>query len=575
MPDSAESSFFSAENKQFRGKRSSASSEKGWAQLLKRTTIKQTYKQIDPGDKTSSLHSNTGRTERSSAVGSSAHQSEHSIDWCIGAIGRVPLLTPAEEIELAHHVQQGKALKGQPADELSSKQKRQIRMGQRARDRLVAANLSLVVSVAKKYQNQGLELLDLIQEGAIGLERAVDKFDPSNGYKFSTYAYWWIRQCMTRAIANSARTIRLPFYISEKLTKLRRITREISHRLGRPPNLLELAHGMGMEPGELKELIAQTAPCVSIDAHARGEDDRSTLGELIADPASNSRLASMDSHLQKEHLATWLAQLNEREQKILRWRFGLEGQKPLTLAEIGRQINVSRERARQLEAKAIMKLRLLSNLSLPSGVSSEVVLRLEEANSQPPSSDTQKPTNNIDADLMQRLQSLSEDEKDDLATTLDYIMRMKAEQKIDGLSEWLGPPPLESSFLEMDSLFNRLRLRKTILDNSITSNDVASLIGREDLQSILCDVREGRLLAIRSEGDLWFPVQQFDVSSETGVTDGLKEVLANLKISDLFKAAWLTRPIPSLNKETPIELLKKGQKERVLSLALNFGHGQD
>jgi RNA polymerase primary sigma factor len=285
-----------------------------------------------------------------------------SIGWYLGTIGRVPLLTPAEEIELAHHVRNGKELQQLPPDTLTSRQKRQIRMAQRARDRMMAANMRLVVSVAKKYQNQGLELMDLVQEGAIGLERAVDKFDPGLGYKFSTYAYWWIRQGMTRAIDNSARTIRLPIHISEKLSKLRRITRELSHRLGRQPNRLELAHGMGMAPEELEELMAQTAPCASLDAHARGEEDRSTLGELIADPASNGHLDSMDSHLQKEHLVTWLAQLNEREQKILRLRFGLEGEEPLTLAEIGRQINVSRERVRQLEAKAIMKLRVMSHM---------------------------------------------------------------------------------------------------------------------------------------------------------------------------------------------------------------------
>ena len=288
--------------------------------------------------------------------------SADSIGWYLSTIGRVPLLTPAEEIELAHHVQAGKKLQALVDGELTARQKRQLRMGQRARDRMMAANLRLVVSVAKKYQNQGLELLDLVQEGAIGLERAVDKFDPAMGYKFSTYAYWWIRQGMTRAIDNSARTIRLPIHISEKLSKMRRITRELSHRLGRQPNRLELAHATGMRPEELEELMTQSAPCASLDAHARGEEDRSTLGELIADPASNEHFDSMDRHLQKEHLGAWLSQLNEREQKILRLRFGLEGAEPLTLAEIGRQINVSRERVRQLEAKAIMKLRLMSNL---------------------------------------------------------------------------------------------------------------------------------------------------------------------------------------------------------------------
>ena len=225
--------------------------------------------------------------------------SADSIGWYLSTIGRVPLLTPAEEIELAHHVQAGKQLQTLVDGELTARQKRQLRMGQRARDRMMAANLRLVVSVAKKYQNQGLDLLDLVQEGAIGLERAVDKFDPAMGYKFSTYAYWWIRQGMTRAIDNSARTIRLPIHISEKLSKMRRITRELSHRLGRQPNRLELAHAMGMRPEELEELMTQSAPCASLDAHARGEEDRSTLGELIADPASNEHLDSMDRHLQK------------------------------------------------------------------------------------------------------------------------------------------------------------------------------------------------------------------------------------------------------------------------------------
>jgi len=321
------------------------------------------------GAKSAHGHVDSSTTNRPSRQGSSGSASRaagrlsaDSIGWYLGTIGRVPLLTAAEEIELAHHVQAGKQLQSLEPEQRSPQQNRRIRMGQRARDRMMAANLRLVVSVAKKYQNQGLELLDLVQEGAIGLERAVDKFDPAMGYKFSTYAYWWIRQGMTRAIDNSARTIRLPIHISEKLSKMRRISRELSHRLGRQPNRLELAHALGTTPDELEELLAQTAPCASLDAHARGEEDRSTLGELIADPASNEHLDSMDRHLQKEHLGTWLAQLNDREQKILRLRFGLEGSEPLTLAEIGRQINVSRERVRQLEAKAILKLRLMSSM---------------------------------------------------------------------------------------------------------------------------------------------------------------------------------------------------------------------
>ncbi|CAI8170039.1 MAG: RpoD/SigA family RNA polymerase sigma factor [Prochlorococcus sp.] len=284
-----------------------------------------------------------------------------AIGFYLSSIGRIPLLTAAEEIELAHHVQGMKELLDLPEQEHTPRQRHKIRMGKRARDRMMAANLRLVVSVAKKYQNQGLELLDLVQEGAIGLERAVDKFDPAMGYKFSTYAYWWIRQGMTRAIDNSARTIRLPIHISEKLSKMRRISRELSHRFGRQPNRLELASAMGIEPRDLEDLISQSAPCASLDAHARGEEDRSTLGELIPDPNGAEPMEGMDRSIQKEHLGGWLSQLNEREQKILRLRFGLDGEEPLTLAEIGRQISVSRERVRQLEAKAILKLRTMTN----------------------------------------------------------------------------------------------------------------------------------------------------------------------------------------------------------------------
>ncbi len=281
-----------------------------------------------------------------------------SIGWYLSRIGKEPLLSPHEEIELAHQVQALKLLKGTvPSTQQTVEQRKILRAGERARGRMIAANLRLVFSVAKKYQHQGLELLDLIQEGTIGLERAVDRFNPSMGYKFSTYAYWWIRQSMVRAIDNTSRTIRLPIHIGERLTKLRRVTRDLSHRLGRQPNRLELSHRMEMSLDELEELLTQSRPCASLDAHARGDEDRSTIGELTAQPMDHEPLDEIDRRLQQEHLETWMAQLDQREQKVLRQRYGLEGSTPQTLSAIGDDLKVSRERVRQLQERAIKKLK--------------------------------------------------------------------------------------------------------------------------------------------------------------------------------------------------------------------------
>ncbi len=281
-----------------------------------------------------------------------------SIGWYLSRIGKEPLLSPREEIELAHQVQALKVLMETVTSEQQTVEHRKaLRSGRRARNRMIAANLRLVFSVAKKYQHQGLELLDLIQEGTIGLERAVDKFNPSMGYKFSTYAYWWIRQSMVRAIDNTSRTIRLPIHIGERLTKLRRVTRDLSHRLGRQPNRLELSHRMEMSLEELDKLLAQSRPCTSLDAHARGDEDRSTIGELIAHTIDHEPLDEMDRRLQQENLENWMAQLDQREQKVLCQRYGLEGNTPQTLSAIGHDMKVSRERVRQLQERAIKKLK--------------------------------------------------------------------------------------------------------------------------------------------------------------------------------------------------------------------------
>jgi RNA polymerase primary sigma factor len=287
-----------------------------------------------------------------------------SVAHYLKGISRVPLLTPSEEIELAHHVQAMKKLLKVKEVDLTLNQRRRIRMGRRARDRMMAANLRLVVSIAKNYQNSGLDLLDLIQEGSIGLSRAVDKFDPLLGYKFSTYSYWWIRQSITRALDNQSRMIRLPSHTTVKVFKMRKISRELSHRFRRPPNRAELALAMEIEPRDLEELIAQSSPCCSLDAHVRGEENCGTIGELIPDSNVNEPMVSIELSIQRERLGGWLSQLADRDQQILSLRFGLGGEEPLTLAEIGRQINVSRERVRQLEAKAISNLQIMTGHAL-------------------------------------------------------------------------------------------------------------------------------------------------------------------------------------------------------------------
>ncbi|MDA9639199.1 sigma-70 family RNA polymerase sigma factor [Synechococcus sp. AH-779-G23] len=287
-----------------------------------------------------------------------------SVAHYLKGISRVPLLTPSEEIELAHHVQAMKKLLKVKEVDLTLNQRRRIRMGRRARDRMMAANLRLVVSTAKNYQNSGLDLLDLIQEGSIGLSRAVDKFDPLLGYKFSTYSYWWIRQSITRALDNQSRMIRLPSHTTVKVFKMRKISRELSHRFRRPPNRAELALAMEIEPRDLEELIAQSSPCCSLDAHVRGEENCGTIGELIPDSNVNEPMVSIELSIQRERLGGWLSQLADRDQQILSLRFGLGGEEPLTLAEIGRQINVSRERVRQLEAKAISNLQKMTGHAL-------------------------------------------------------------------------------------------------------------------------------------------------------------------------------------------------------------------
>ncbi|MFZ4565409.1 MAG: sigma-70 family RNA polymerase sigma factor [Prochlorococcaceae cyanobacterium] len=296
-----------------------------------------------------------------SSAETSPRRGSDPISWYLGTIGRVPLLTPAEEIELGNQVQKMMQLLERGDDQpLTPTEQRLIRLGRRSKERMMKANLRLVVSVAKKYQGKGMELLDLIQEGSLGLERAVEKFDPTRGYKFSTYAFWWIRQSMTRAIACQSRTIRLPVHLSERLATVRKVTMDLSHKLGAMPSRREIAEALSMEVEELDDLLRQALTTSSLDAPISGEEGRSFLGDLIADTRHDEPLDAVERRMHHEQLGRWLTYLTAQERQVLELRFGLAGEQRHTLAEIGRMLDVSRERVRQVELKALRKLRNLT-----------------------------------------------------------------------------------------------------------------------------------------------------------------------------------------------------------------------
>ena len=291
---------------------------------------------------------------------SSRRRSSDPITWYLATIGREPLLTPAEEIELGNQVQTMMRLLEEGDRDYTDLEKKLLRIGKRSKQRMMKANLRLVVSVAKKYQGKGLELLDLIQEGSLGLERAVETFDPTRGYKFSTYAVWWIRQSMTRAIACQSRTIRLPVHLSERLTAIRKVSMDLAHKLGAMPSRQEIAEAMAMPIDELDGLLRQALTTSSLDAPVNGDEGRSFLGDLIADSSEEEPLDRVERGIHQEQLGRWLSHLSDQERQVLHLRFGLEGEERHTLAEIGRQLDVSRERVRQVELKALRKLRNLT-----------------------------------------------------------------------------------------------------------------------------------------------------------------------------------------------------------------------
>ncbi len=263
---------------------------------------------------------------------------DDSVRLYLREIGKIPLLTPEEETELAYKILDG---------------------DKKAKDKMVEANMRLVVSIAKRYGGRGLDFLDLIQEGNTGLLRAVEKFDPDKGFKFSTYATWWIRQAITRAIADQARTIRIPVHMVETINKVLRTTRRLTQELNREPTTEEIAKEMDMDPEKVEYVMKIKQDIASLDASVGrdGDDEDSVLGDFVEDEERVSPEDSAATQLLKEQIAEILSTLSEREQKIVKLRFGIGGGRPHTLEEVGAEFSVTRERIRQIEAKALSKLR--------------------------------------------------------------------------------------------------------------------------------------------------------------------------------------------------------------------------
>ncbi|MBD6620799.1 RpoD/SigA family RNA polymerase sigma factor [Komarekiella sp. 'clone 1'] len=289
-------------------------------------------------------------------------------------IGRIPLLTGSQEIAYARQVQQmmvieqrrqviSQELNRQPTnselaaslDKTEAELTQTLKLGQRAKQKMVTANLRLVVSIAKKYQNRNMELLDLIQEGSLGLQRGIEKFDPNRGYKLSTYAHWWIQQAITRAIAEQSRTIRLPVHVTERLNKIKKAQRELFQTLGRLPHVGEIAEKLNLQLNQIREALTASGQTLSLELRV-GENQDTELGELLHDES-----VSLDEDITleclRQDMINMLSSLTPIQRQVVILRFGLEDGQPLNLRQVGEQLNLSRERIRQIEVKAMTILR--------------------------------------------------------------------------------------------------------------------------------------------------------------------------------------------------------------------------